>query len=114
MAHKQAHIFAARAIKEADCEQTRPIAMGYISAAGAVAGHSVNVASVTKIAEGQYKINLASPVAGRKFALTQPGSARITYNLTHDASSITVGFANISGDDTDTEFGFVAYATEKR
>ena len=98
----------------ADCEQTRPIAMGYISAAGAVEGHSVNVASVTKIAAGQYKINLASPVAGRKFALTQPGSARVTYNLSFDATSVTVGFTNLAGVDTDTEFGFVAYATEKR
>ena len=98
----------------ADCEQMRPIAMGYISAAGAVEGNSVNVASVTKIAAGQYKINLASPVAGRKFALTQPGSARVTYNLSFDATSVTVGFTNLTGADTDTEFGFVAYATEKR
>ncbi len=98
----------------ADCEQTRPIAMGYISAAGALEGAAVNVSSVSKVAAGRYKIALASPVAGRKFALTQPGSARIAYNLSHDASSVTVGFTNTAGVDTDTEFGFIAYATEKR
>lgn len=98
----------------ADCEQTRPVAMGYVSAAGTIAGPAVNVASVAKVATGQYKITLASPVAGRKYALTSPGSARQTYTLTFDATSVTVGFANQSGVDTDTEFGFCVYATALR